>query len=116
MSSCGRRSGCPTRRSGATTPRSLPWCHSAATSPTRSSSRLLGCSACVVITSAMAGYAFARLRFPVREAIFFLYLGTMMIPGQVTMIPNFIIMRFCTGSIPTRRSSSPNSSAPSAHS
>jgi len=47
----------------------------------------------VVITSAMAGYAFARLRFRGRDAIFFLYLGTMMIPGQVTMIPNFILMR-----------------------
>jgi multiple sugar transport system permease protein len=47
----------------------------------------------VVITSAMAGYAFARLRFPGRDVVFFLYLGTMMIPGQVTLIPNFITMR-----------------------
>jgi multiple sugar transport system permease protein len=48
----------------------------------------------VVVTSAMAGYAFARLRFWGRDALFFIYLGTMMIPGQVTMIPNFIIMRY----------------------
>jgi multiple sugar transport system permease protein len=48
----------------------------------------------VVVTSAMAGYAFARLRFWGRDVLFFIYLGTMMIPGQVTMIPNFIIMRY----------------------
>lgn len=48
----------------------------------------------VVVTSAMAGYAFARLRFWGRDVLFFVYLGTMMIPGQVTMIPNFIIMRY----------------------
>jgi multiple sugar transport system permease protein len=47
----------------------------------------------VVLTSAMAGFAFARLRFWGRDALFFLYLGTMMIPGHVTMIPNFILMR-----------------------
>jgi multiple sugar transport system permease protein len=55
-----------------------------------SAARVLG----VVITSALAGYAFARLRFPGRDVLFFLYLGTMMVPGQVTMIPNFIIMRY----------------------
>jgi multiple sugar transport system permease protein len=42
---------------------------------------------------AMAAYAFARLRFPGRDQIFFLFLGTMMIPGAVTMIPSFIIMK-----------------------
>ncbi len=47
----------------------------------------------VLITSAMAGYAFARLNFRGRNALFLLYLGTMMVPGQVTMIPNFIMMR-----------------------
>lgn len=47
----------------------------------------------VVFTSSLAAYAFARLRFPGRDVIFLLYLGTMMIPGQVTMIPNFILMR-----------------------
>ena len=47
----------------------------------------------VLLTSAMAAYAFARLRFPGREALFMLYLGTMMIPSQVTMIPNFVLMR-----------------------
>lgn len=47
----------------------------------------------VVLTSSLAAYSFARLRFPGRDVIFLLYLGTMMIPGQVTMIPNFILMR-----------------------
>ncbi len=47
----------------------------------------------VLLTSAMAAYAFSRLRFPGREALFALYLATMMIPSQVTMIPNFVLMR-----------------------
>lgn len=46
-----------------------------------------------VITSAMAAYAFARLNFPGRDPIFFAYLATMMIPGAVTMIPVFILLR-----------------------
>jgi len=47
-----------------------------------------------VITSSMAAYAFARLRFPGRDKIFFSYLATMMIPGAVTMIPVFILLRY----------------------
>ena len=47
----------------------------------------------VVFTSSMAGYSFARLTFPGREKIFFAYLATMMIPGAVTMIPVFILLR-----------------------
>ncbi len=46
-----------------------------------------------VATSAMAAYAFARLRFPGREALFLGYLGTLMIPAQVVIIPNFILLR-----------------------
>ena len=46
-----------------------------------------------VATSAMAAYAFARLNFPCRDRIFFGYLATMMIPGAVTMIPVFILLR-----------------------
>lgn len=46
-----------------------------------------------VATSAMAAYAFARLRFAGREKIFFGYLATMMVPGAVTMIPVFILLR-----------------------
>lgn len=47
-----------------------------------------------VMTSAMAAYAFARLQFPGRDKIFFGYLATMMVPGAVTMIPVFILLRF----------------------
>lgn len=47
-----------------------------------------------VLTSAMAGYAFARLEFPGRDKIFISYLATMMIPGAVTMIPVFILLRW----------------------
>jgi multiple sugar transport system permease protein len=40
----------------------------------------------------MAGFAFARLRWPFRDGVFRLYLATMMIPGVVTMIPNYTLM------------------------
>nr|WP_245850886.1 carbohydrate ABC transporter permease [Paenibacillus herberti] len=43
---------------------------------------------------AMAAYAFARLEFRGRDALFFCYLATMMVPDQVTMIPNFIMMKY----------------------
>jgi len=46
-----------------------------------------------VLTSSMAAYSFARLRFPGREQLFFGYLATMMIPGSVTLIPVFAIVR-----------------------
>lgn len=45
-----------------------------------------------VLTSAMAAYAFSRITWPGRDRVFLLYLGTMMIPGVVTMIPNFQLM------------------------
>jgi len=45
-----------------------------------------------LITSSFAAYAFARLRFPGRDKLFLLYLATLMIPGQVTIIPNFLVM------------------------
>jgi multiple sugar transport system permease protein len=43
-------------------------------------------------TSSLAGYAFARLKFPGRNQLFFIYIATMMIPGMVLLIPNFIVM------------------------
>jgi multiple sugar transport system permease protein len=46
-----------------------------------------------LLTCSMAGFAFARLRFPGREVLFVLLLAAMMVPGQVTIIPVFIIMR-----------------------
>lgn len=44
------------------------------------------------LTSAMAAYAFARLQWRGRDVVFKLYLATMMIPGVVTMIPNYTLM------------------------
>jgi multiple sugar transport system permease protein len=41
----------------------------------------------------MAAYAFAKLSFPGREKIFSLLLLTMMVPGQVTMMPVFLILK-----------------------
>ena len=46
-----------------------------------------------LITCSMAGFAFARLRFPGRNLLFVLLLASLMVPGQVTIIPVFIIMR-----------------------
>ncbi|MFH1406955.1 MAG: carbohydrate ABC transporter permease [Candidatus Omnitrophota bacterium] len=46
-----------------------------------------------VMTSSFAAYAFARLNFPGRDKLFFAYLATMMIPGSVTMIPVYVLMR-----------------------
>jgi multiple sugar transport system permease protein len=46
-----------------------------------------------LITCSMAGFAFARLRFPGRNLLFVLLLASLMVPGQVTIIPIFIIMR-----------------------
>lgn len=45
-----------------------------------------------ILTASLAAFAFARLRFWGRETLFLLYLATLMIPFQVTMIPNYIII------------------------
>jgi len=47
----------------------------------------------VLIVTSMAAYAFARLRFPGSNILFFLLLATLMIPGQVTLIPNYLVLR-----------------------
>ena len=47
-----------------------------------------------VLTSAMAAYAFARLRFRGRDLLFLVYLATLMIPFQATIVPLFVEMRF----------------------
>jgi multiple sugar transport system permease protein len=46
-----------------------------------------------LFTCSLAGYAFARLRFPLRMPLFMLVLATIMVPQQVTIIPLFLIMR-----------------------
>lgn len=45
-----------------------------------------------LITASLAGYAFARLRFPGRNILFWIVLATLMIPGQATIIPVFILI------------------------
>ncbi len=46
-----------------------------------------------LVTCSLAGYAFARLRFPGRDLLFLLLLASLMVPGQVTIIPIFLLMR-----------------------
>jgi len=46
-----------------------------------------------VFFCSLAGYAFARLQFRGRDALFFVYLTTLMVPLTVTVIPQFILMR-----------------------
>lgn len=46
-----------------------------------------------LISCSLAGYAFARLRFPGREFLFLFLLASLMVPGQVTIIPIFLLMR-----------------------
>lgn len=47
----------------------------------------------VLAVASTAAYAFARLRFPGRDIIFYAALATMMVPGQVTLIPIYLLMR-----------------------
>jgi ABC-type glycerol-3-phosphate transport system permease component len=47
-----------------------------------------------VFTSACAAYAFARLEWRGRDVVFTCYLATIMVPVAVTMLPNFIAMKF----------------------
>ncbi len=46
-----------------------------------------------IITSAMAAYAFARMQWRGRDAVFLLYVATLMVPSQVTITPLFILMQ-----------------------
>jgi multiple sugar transport system permease protein len=43
--------------------------------------------------NSLAAYVFAKRRFPGRDAIFLVFLATMMIPGQVTLIPNYLVLK-----------------------
>ncbi len=52
------------------------------------------CSAIgTTLSSSLAGYSFARLRFPGRNVLFVLALSTLMVPGFVTLIPQFIMFK-----------------------
>ena len=45
-----------------------------------------------ILTCAMAGYSFAKKQFPGSNFLFYLYIASMMVPGQVTLVPLFLIM------------------------
>ncbi|MCP4643203.1 MAG: carbohydrate ABC transporter permease [bacterium] len=47
----------------------------------------------VVLTSILAGYAFARLSFPGKNVLFAVMLATMMVPFEVALIPNFVFIK-----------------------
>jgi len=53
----------------------------------------LSITALVLLLSSLSAYAFARLEFPARDAIFFILLTSLMVPGAVTLIPVFILLR-----------------------
>ncbi|PPA70619.1 carbohydrate ABC transporter permease [Jeotgalibacillus proteolyticus] len=46
-----------------------------------------------ILFNSMAGYALARLTFPGKKSLFIVILAVLMIPAQVTMIPNYLILR-----------------------
>lgn len=46
----------------------------------------------VVLSSSLAAYAFARVRFRGRDTLFMITLAALMIPGQITMIPLYVVM------------------------
>ncbi len=58
-------------------------------------STIVTVSSCVLnaIICSMAAYVFAKKEFPFRDQIFAIYLATLMIPGQVKMIPIFVIIK-----------------------
>ncbi len=47
-----------------------------------------------IFSASLVAYAFARLRWPLRDFFFFLLLGTMMLPTQVTLIPQFLLYQY----------------------
>lgn len=82
-------------------PPTLEWSNYTAVAQSIDVGRLLANSLIVAIsttllqllTCSMAAYAFARMRFRGRTLLFLVYLGTLMVPSQVTITPLFIIMR-----------------------
>jgi multiple sugar transport system permease protein len=51
----------------------------------------LGTVALVLLTAAMAAYPLARMRFPGRDLIFVLFVGSLMIPNAVVLVPQYIL-------------------------
>lgn len=52
----------------------------------------LGTTFLQLVTASLAAFAFARMRFRGREVIFYIFLATMMIPQQVVMIPQYLVV------------------------
>jgi sn-glycerol 3-phosphate transport system permease protein len=52
----------------------------------------VACTAAQLLTGALAGYAFGVLKFKGQKVLFFLMLATMMIPGQATIIANYLMV------------------------
>jgi multiple sugar transport system permease protein len=50
-------------------------------------------TAAQLVTCSMAGFSFARLRYPGRDFLFFLFLSSLMVPATVIMIPTFILIK-----------------------
>ncbi|MDZ7374893.1 MAG: carbohydrate ABC transporter permease [candidate division KSB1 bacterium] len=53
----------------------------------------IGVSLASLLVNSMAGYAFSKLAFPGRRPLFTVLLSTMIIPGQVTMLPVFLLLK-----------------------
>ena len=51
----------------------------------------VGATLGTLVSSSLGAYAFSRLRWRFRDTVFFLLLLTMMLPGQITMIPRFVL-------------------------
>jgi multiple sugar transport system permease protein len=47
-----------------------------------------------LVTASLAGYAFARLSFPGKNLLFFLLMASLMVPGQATIIPVFLLIKW----------------------
>lgn len=86
-------------------PREWTGAHFAAVSQTGGFNRQMANSVVVatstavlnVLLDSMAAFAFARLRFPGRDAIFGAVLATMMVPAAVTIVPLFLVVRSLPG-------------------
>ena len=50
-------------------------------------------TAAVILTSTLIGYVFAKYEFKGKKVLFLLLLATMMIPGQITMIPRYLLVQ-----------------------
>jgi multiple sugar transport system permease protein len=47
-----------------------------------------------IVTASLAGYAFARLNFPGKNFLFILLMASLMVPGQATIIPVFLLIKW----------------------